>query len=349
MKRYLFDQPFELENGAVLPGLEIAYHAYGDFLPGKPVVWVCHALTASSDVHAWWPGLFGPDDLFNPHDYSVICAHVIGGCYGSTGPLSVDPRTGHPWYHSFPAITIRDMVAAHQRLAEYLGIGHIDVLIGGSLGGQQAVEWAVSEPSRFNRLVLIATNARHSAWGIAFNETQRMAIEADPTWAQDRPDAGLLGMKTARALALLSYRSYEAYQTSQQEESHELPRVFRAASYQRYQGEKLARRFNAFSYHVLSRAMDSHHVGRNRHGLRKALGRVKAQTLVVGITSDQLFPVEEQRELAEHIKGASLVTIESPFGHDGFLVETRQLSALLKLFAGPAIPSIYPTPTTNDN
>ncbi|HAD14406.1 MAG TPA: homoserine O-acetyltransferase [Saprospirales bacterium] len=348
MEKYLSDETFKLESGAVLPGLEIAYHRYGDFLPGKPVVWVCHALTASSDVYAWWPGLFGLDDLFNPAEYSVVCANVLGGCYGTTGPLSLDPRTGYPWYHSFPSITIRDMVEAHQKLADHLGIHHIDLLIGGSLGGQQALEWAIAAPSRISRLVLIATNARHSAWGIAFNETQRMAIEADPTWAQGSPDAGLHGMKTARAIALLSYRSYEAYQVSQVGNEHEWPREFRASGYQRYQGEKLARRFNAFSYHILSKAMDSHHVGRNRQSLCKALQAIKAQTLVVGITSDQLFPLEEQRALAEHIPDASLVTIESAYGHDGFLVETNQLAALIKPFTFSPL-STYRSTSNHDN
>jgi homoserine O-acetyltransferase len=332
MKKYSFENPFQLEIGAVLPGLEIAYHTYGDFRPGKPVVWVCHALTANSDVFEWWPGLFGEEELFNPNEYSVICANVLGGCYGTTGPLSLDPRNGLPWYHGFPEITIRDMAKAHRELADALGIDRIDLLVGGSLGGQQAIEWAIEEPERFRRLALIATNAQHSPWGIAFNESQRMAIASDPTWKTSTPRAGTEGLKAARAMALLSYRSYHAYHTAQSESDLLLPETFRAASYQHHQGEKLARRFNAYSYNLLSRAMDSHCVGRGKNGNKQALQRITAHTLVVGIASDLLFPVSEQEYLAAHIPDANLVIIDSLYGHDGFLIETAQLSALLKLF-----------------
>jgi homoserine O-acetyltransferase len=332
MKKYLSENPFQLENGAVLPGLEIAYHTYGDFRPGRPVVWVCHALTANSEVFEWWPGLFGEEELFNPNVYSVICANVLGGCYGTTGPLSLDPRNGQPWYHGFPEITIRDMVRAHRLLADALGIDRIDLLVGGSLGGQQAIEWAIEEPERFRRLALIATNAQHSPWGIAFNESQRMAIASDPTWKTSTPRAGTEGLKAARAMALLSYRSYHAYHTAQSESDLLLPETFRAASYQHHQGEKLARRFNAYSYNLLSRAMDSHCVGRGKNGNKQALQRITAHTLVVGIASDLLFPVSEQEYLAAHIPDANLVIIDSLYGHDGFLIETAQLSALLKLF-----------------
>jgi homoserine O-acetyltransferase len=349
MKKYLSENPFQLENGAVLPGLEIAYHTYGDFRPGKPVVWVCHALTANSDAFEWWSGLFGEKDLFNPNEYSVICANVLGGCYGTTGPLSIDPRNGLPWYHGFPDITIRDMVKAHRILADALGIDCIDVLIGGSLGGQQALEWAVTEPERIRELIVIATNARHSPWGIAFNESQRMAIAADHTWRQSRPDAGMNGLRAARAIALLSYRSYEAYQRSQSDESWEPNVTPRAASYQRYQGEKLARRFNAYTYWALSRAMDSHDIGRGRGSVRKALSRITARSLIIGIRSDQLFPLVEQQHLARHIPAASFASLDSAFGHDGFLIETRAISQLIRRFREAPVTqtTIYPVPYEN--
>jgi homoserine O-acetyltransferase len=224
------------------------------------------------------------------------------------------------------------MVKAHRLLADALGIDRIDLLVGGSLGGQQAIEWAIEEPERFRRLALIATNAQHSPWGIAFNESQRMAIASDPTWKTSTPRAGTEGLKAARAMALLSYRSYHAYHTAQSESDLLLPETFRAASYQHHQGEKLARRFNAYSYNLLSRAMDSHCVGRGKNGNKQALQRITAHTLVVGIASDLLFPVSEQEYLAAHIPDANLVIIDSLYGHDGFLIETAQLSALLKLF-----------------
>lgn len=316
-----------LELGGRLSRLEIAYHTYGR--REAPVVWVCHALTANSDVCDWWAGLFGPGALFDPDRYFIVCANNLGSCYGTTGPLSQKPETGEAWFHDFPRITIRDMVAAHDLLRRHLGIARIACLIGGSQGGQQAMEWAILKPELFERLVLIATNAAHSPWGIAFNESQRMAIACDPTWRLRHRDAGLEGMKTARSIALLSYRHYAAYSSTQRTIGNELPEVFPAASYQRYQGEKLARRFNAFSYWTLSEAMDTHHVGRGRQSVEAALAVIRADTLVVSISSDLLFPPEEQRLLARYILSARHAVIDSRYGHDGFLVETGALSALI--------------------
>ena len=332
MKKYSHKNSFGLESGAVLPGLEIAYHVYGNFRPGVRVVWVCHALTASSDVFEWWPGLFGENDLFNPEEYVIICANVLGGCYGTTGPLSNHPDTGSPWFHAFPQITIRDMVNVHRILADHLHISHIDVLIGGSLGGQQAIECSIAEPDRIKHLILIATNAVHSPWGIAFNQSQRMAIEADSTWRQNSPYAGLAGLKAARAIALLSYRNYTAYSNAQHDPTPSRTLPLRASSYQIHQGNKLARRFNAYSYVLLSHAMDSHKVSLNLDTLQSALNRITARTLVIGISSDILFPVKEQQAIAEGIPHGQLELIESAFGHDGFLIETQLLTSLISAF-----------------
>jgi homoserine O-acetyltransferase len=318
-----------LENGGQLARPNITYHSYGS--PDKPVVWVCHALTANADVFDWWAGLFGPQEVFNPSDYYIVCANVLASCYGSCGPLSENPDTGSPYFHSFPIVTIRDMVAAHEALRQHLGIEKIHLLLGGSLGGQQAMEWAIQQPERVENLALIATNARHSAWGIAFNESQRMAIEADITWRRRHPKAGDAGMRAARATALLSYRHYDTYAAFQTDPEPQL-QDFKAASYQQYQGEKLSRRFNAFSYYRLSQAMDAHHVGRGRGSVEAALGSIKARTLVVGISSDVLFPTSEQRFLAAHIPGARYAEISSEYGHDGFLVEVEHLSRLLPDF-----------------
>jgi len=326
-----------LENGDYLTEPTIAYHTYGD--PTKPVVWVCHALTANSDVFDWWAGLFGPTDDFNPQDYFIVCANVLASCYGTSGPLTKNPVTGQPYFHAYPQISIRDMVVAHEALRRHLGISSIHLLLGGSLGGQQALEWAIQQPAVIEQLVLIATNARHSAWGIAFNEAQRMAIEADASWAESQPQAGEAGMRAARATALLSYRNYGTYGQFQTD-SEALLQHFRASTYQRYQGEKLARRFNAFSYYRLSQAMDTHHVGRNRASVEAALATVEARTLVVGISSDLLFPPAEQQFLARHITGAEYREIDSDYGHDGFLIETRQLSDILATFLeGATAPS----------
>ncbi len=302
------------------------------------IIWVCHALTANADVMSWWPGLFGENELFNPKEYFIICANVLGSCYGTTGPVSTNPGTGKPYYDSFPLITIRDMVRAHQALATHLRIERIQLLIGGSLGGQQALEWSSSEPLRCRRLVVLATNAIHSPWGVAFNESQRMAIEADQTWLSPKDEAGIDGMRAARSIALLSYRTYEAYAKTQslKGDTDDPWTGQPAGSYQRYQGEKLANRFNAWSYWYLSKAMDSHNLGRNRGEPDEVLKKIRARTLVVGIDCDLLFPPEEQRLLAKGIPDAELKIISSDFGHDGFLVEVNKLAEIIGLFMSNA-------------
>ena len=261
---------------------------------GDNVVWVCHALTANSDFSDWWSGLI--EQQFDPDQYFIICVNMLGGCYGSTGPLSINPQTQEPYYHDFPQLTNRDIVKAFDLLRGELGINKIHTAIGGSMGGQQALEWSLVEPDLISNLVLVATNAQHSPWGIAFNQSQRMAIELDPTWNERHAQAGMNGMKAARATALLSYRSYQTYQETQQEDNDEKVDNFKASSYQIYQGEKLFRRFNAFTYWYLSKAMDAHHVGRNRKGVSKALAQVKAQTTVIGITIRSIVSLDRTND-----------------------------------------------------
>ena len=325
--------PLQLESGETLAGAHVAYQTWGQLNARRDnAVWVCHALTANADVLDWWPGLFGAGCFFDPADWFIVCANVQGSCYGSTSPLAADPATGQPRYGAFPLLTIRDLVAAHEALRLELGLAKIHTLIGGSLGGQQALEWAVQQPAVFEHLVAIATCARHSAWGIAFNEAQRMAIEADASYRENRPGGGAAGLAAARAVALLSYRSYEAYNQTQTDPDDNCLRDYRASSYQRYQGHKLVARFDAYSYVVLTRAMDSHHLGRNRGGVPAALAAIRARTLVLGITSDVLFPLEQQQELAQGIVGAQYAELESSFGHDGFLLETVKIAQALERF-----------------
>jgi homoserine O-acetyltransferase len=342
MKLFSYKQKFVLESGKSLPEIQIAYHSYGKLNEAKDnVVWVAHALTANSDVIDWWKGLIGYSNLFNPEEHFIVCANVIGSHYGSTGPLSINPDTGNPYYHHFPEITIRDIVNAHILLRKHLGIEKIKFLIGGSLGGQQALEWAIAENDLIENLIVVATNAQHSPWGIAFNEAQRLAIKADRTWFNNAPDAGLKGLKAARAIALLSYRNTKTYNTTQKEESNNLPEIFKAVSYQNYQGEKLVKRFNAFSYWQLSKAMDTHNVGRNREGVVQALQKIRAKTLVIGISSDILFPTSEQKFLAENIPNANYAEIDSLYGHDGFLIETEKITnTILKHFSNNIINKI---------
>jgi homoserine O-acetyltransferase len=223
-------------------------------------------------------------------------------------------------------------VQAFDCLRQELQIAQVHTLIGGSLGGQQVLEWAIQQPNVFQHIIPIATNAVHSPWGVAFNEAQRMAIEADGTWKQNDQRAGMDGLKAARAIGMLSYRYYQTYGETQAEKTDQTLDEFRASTYQRYQGQKLANRFNAFSYWGLSKMMDSHHVGRSRKGIAAALKRIKAKTLVVGIDTDILFPVGEQKLLAETIPHARLVIMNSLYGHDGFLVEFEQLSSHIRDF-----------------
>ncbi|MBB6498940.1 homoserine O-acetyltransferase family protein [Pedobacter cryoconitis] len=330
---YNYPKQFKLENGKKLRGLQISYQTFGKLNTAKDnVIWACHALTANADVLDWWKGLFGEKNLFNPEEHFIICATVIGSHYGSTNPLSSNPVTETPYYLSFPEFTIRDLVHGHQLLAEHLGIKKIKVLIGGSLGGQQASEWAISAGSNIENLILVATNAFHSPWGIAFNESQRLAITADRSFYAQKPDGGVKGLKVARSIALLSYRTYEAYSTTQLESVNEKTGDFRASSYQNYQGEKLCKRYNAYSYWYLTKAMDSHNVGRGRKSVIDALNTIKSNTLVIGIENDFLFPISEQEFLGKHIPGAEFHSIKSAYGHDGFLIETDILTNIIGNF-----------------
>jgi homoserine O-acetyltransferase len=224
------------------------------------------------------------------------------------------------------------MIRSYQPLRDFLGIRKIKIGIGGSMGGQQLLEWAIEEPKLFENIFPIATNARHSAWGIAFNASQRMSIEADCTWKEKNENAGIQGMKAARSIALISYRHYETYHTSQSEHQIDKLEDYKSESYQKYQGEKLARRFNAFSYYFLSKSMDANNVGRGRGSIEKALRMITAKTLVIGIYSDILFPLSEQQCIAENVAGAQFAAVHSLYGHDGFLLEYEQIQQLIEKF-----------------
>lgn len=327
----IYDHPhsFRLESGVQLPQLRIAYNTYGTLNEnGDNVVWVCHALTANSDVAGWWPHSVERGRFLDPEKWFVVCANFIGSPYGTTAPLHVNPLTCKPYYGDFPRYTIRDMVNAHRILADHLGIDRIHTLIGCSVGGFQAIEWAVMEPERFDRLSLMATDAVATPWTIAIDETQRMCIEADRTFGEPRNDAGAAGLAAARAIGLLSYRGPSGYNLTQRD-VEEYPAPRRAVTYQRYQGDKLVKRFDAYSYHAILDAFDSHDVGRGRGGLEAAVAEIRAKTLVIGLTTDIVFPPDDMRALAAKIPGSVYAEIQSPFGHDGFLVEHEQLNALM--------------------
>jgi|LSQX01.3.fsa_nt_gb homoserine O-acetyltransferase len=333
MKIHRYTIPFRTEAGSSLPGLEIAYHTYGRLNDkADNVIWVCHALTANSDIEAWWPGMVGKKLLFDTEKYFIVCANVLGSCYGTTGPSSVNPETGKPWLRDFPLITVRDIVNVHEILRLHLGIRSIHTVIGASIGGFQALEYSVMQPGLIKRLVILASGARQSPWALAFSESMRLAMEADDSFTSNDPDGGKKGLKAARSIALLSYRTAEAYNTTQQEEDDEKLISFRAASYQAYQGEKLVRRFSPYSYWTLTCLSDTHNIGRGRGGIPEALKSIKAEILCVGIGSDLLFPVADQKFIAENAGNAKYVEIDSFYGHDGFLIETEKVTEIVRSF-----------------
>lgn len=329
---FTIDRPFALEAGGQLPSVTLAYHTYGTLnAAGDNVIWVCHALTASSDVADWWPGTVVEGGLLDPAKYFIVCANKLGSPYGSTSPITINPATGEPWYLDFPEITVRDMVRAYRELRAALGITRIKMIIGGSTGGCQAMEWAISEPDLFENVSLTVTLPKITPWIVADSEAQRMAIEADPTFFERRIDGGGTGLAAARAMSMLIYRNSVAFNRTQHDPDSEKLGGYRAASYQRYQGEKLRKRFNAHCYYRLLQSLDSHDVGRGRGGVAAALKQITARTIVMAVDTDIMFTPEEVREMAARI-GADYHTIHSDYGHDGFLIETPEITRILRKY-----------------
>ncbi|MCW3084808.1 MAG: homoserine O-acetyltransferase [Bacteroidetes bacterium] len=320
---FTYRQPVQLENGQTLTSVDVVYHTYGKLNADKSnVVWFCHALTANADVSDWWDSLVGEGKTYDPANHFIICANIIGSCYGSSGPLSINAQTQKTYYSSFPKITIRDMVQVHIILRKHLGIEKINTIIGGSMGGYQVIEWAITEPAIFENMVLVATSPQESAWGIAIHTAQRLAIETDPTWRDLDKNAGAIGLKAARAIGMLTYRNYGQFVKTQSDPDHKLD-DYKASSYINYQGEKLVKRFNAYSYWILTKAMDSHNIARNRGSIENVLKNITIKTTIIGISSDMLCPVAEQKFMAQHIPNSRFIEINSPFGHDGFLIEGK--------------------------
>lgn len=370
MERYFYkcETPIDLEAGGVLEDLEICYYSSHPFAQGRKVIWVTHALTANADPSEWWDTLVGPGLFFDTDRYFVICANMLGSCYGTRAvwkpfssrsaretsgePLSVGPTD--PLSDAFPIITFRDMVIAHEALRKHLGIEKIDLIVGGSSGGFQALEWVIMNPDLIERACFLAMNARVSPCCTAWEESQRMVLRADSSFvghcrevAERRNDGipiggnaalddgavpyGTAGLAAARSIGLISYRSYSGYELTQFEKDADVLMARRAVTYQQYQGEKLVRRFDPFSYYLIANTVDTHNVGRGRGGVEKALSGIKARVLCIGIDSDGLFPPEENRFLADCCTGteSEYVTISSSFGHDGFLLEHAQISAAI--------------------
>ena len=319
-KIYRHKGEFTLESGQKINDLELVYHTYGDLNEKKNnVVWAFHALSANADVMDWWPGLFGDDDYFNPREYFIICVNVLGSPYGST----------RPYDENFPLYTVRDVVKAHLLLADELDISHIHVAIGGSFGGSQALEFAYTFEGMIDNLILIASSAKESAWGIAIHESQRMAMKADPTFGD--PEGGSDGIRAARAIGMLTYRSVRSFETQQTNYDDRVD-DFDVSSYIQYQGLKFDKRFDSLSYYYLSKCMDTHNIGRDRGGVGQALSKIGNKTLVIGIDSDMLLPTQLQKFIASCMPNGYYREITSDFGHDGFLIETEQLSQTISKF-----------------
>ncbi len=320
MKKYIFDKGFELESKQQIENLEIAYHTYGEMNAEKDnVIWVFHAISGSSDMMSWWDGLFGNDRLYDPKEYFIICANTIGSPFGSTRPDDLH----------FPKFTVRDIVKAFCQLAKELGISKIHTAIGGSFGGYQALEFAYSFTGKIRHLILLASSARESAWGIAIHESQRIALQSDTTFGEK--DGGTVGMKAARSIAMLTYRTNEVFVDNQTDPDHKID-DFKASSYIHYQGDKFAKSFNALSYFYLTKCIDSHHIGRGRGGEVKALQKIQIPTLVIGFYSDVLVPVRFQKFLAEHIPNSVFQEFQSEYGHDGFLKEADKIGDAIQKF-----------------
>lgn len=325
-----------LENSELLPDVTIAYQSWGQLNVAKDnAILINHALTGWSDVPGWWPSMVGPGLPFDTEKYFVICPNVIGGCQGSTGPSSL-AQDGKRWGSRFPAITIRDMVAAEVAFSDALGIKKYKLAVGPSLGGMRALEWAVQFPERVGAICTIGSSAVATGDQIATASIQIRAIKSDPHFndgdfydQEIGPDEGL---GIARRIAHLTYRT-EAEMDIRFGRSLQGDETGRYAveSYLDHQADKLAKRFDANTYIALTEAMNSHDIGRDRGGVGTALAGIKVPIVAVAIDTDRLFPVRLPAEIAELAPAAQpLVIISSPFGHDGFLVEVESVGIVIR-------------------
>ncbi len=352
-------RPFVLEGGGILSDASVAYETWGELNEARDnAVLVCHALTG--DAHAsggvcaahpdggWWDGLIGARRAIDTNRWFVICVNALGGCQGSTGPSSTNPDTGEPYGMRFPTVTIRDIVRSQASLATALGIDVWHAVVGGSMGGMQVLEWGLMYPERVKAIAPIATAVAATPWQIGWSATGRLAITLDPQWrggdyydapAGEGPHAGLA---VARSVAQITYRSDEVYQNRFGRNLVDPSKAFghwdrfQVESYLDHHGEKLARRFDANSYLILNRAMDLHDVARGRGSIKRAFSTLRADVLSISISSDTLYHPRLQNDLADLARDAGVETeyqiVESPHGHDGFLLEAEAVGAALSKF-----------------
>jgi homoserine O-acetyltransferase/O-succinyltransferase len=323
-------EPLQLELGGQLQMIRVAYSTYGQLNQSKDnAVVVCHALTGSSSVASWWSEALGAGKMLDTDTDFIICANVLGGCYGSTGATSLDPSTNRTYGSQFPDITIADMVKVQAALLEHLGVQHIKAVIGGSMGGMQALEWIRAYPERISAGVIIGAPPRHSAWGITFNHLARMAIQNDPDFKAGKYTAQPQGLALARAITTLFFRSPESFGLTQGRRPSPTDATrFAMETYLEHQGERLLERFDANSYICITKAMD-------RFDLSPVqLEQISVPILCIGISSDLLYLPAEAREIAETVQNGQYWELNSPHGHDAFLLETQRLTVRVKQFLG---------------
>ncbi|MBD2580071.1 homoserine O-acetyltransferase [Oscillatoria sp. FACHB-1406] len=324
---YRLPEPYLLESGFDLPQVDVAYCTWGTLNADRSnAVLVCHALTGWAQADAWWGHLFGPGKALDPTRDFIVCSNVLGSCYGTTGPTSLNPATGRAYAADFPEITIRDMVRLQARLLDALGIDRLQLAIGGSLGGMQVLEWAMMFPERVGAIAAIAVSGRHSAWCIGLSETQRQAIYLDPLWQDgyyDPESPPAAGLAAARAIAMLTYRSWANFEErfGRQHANNNPNAPFTVTEYLQHHGRKIVDRFDANTYVTLTKAMDTYDLSRDRGDYPAVLEKIAQPTLIVGIESDVLYPPIEQQQLVEAIPNAKLAWLPSPHGHDGFLLD----------------------------
>jgi homoserine O-acetyltransferase/O-succinyltransferase len=332
---------FALESGVVLSNAQIRYRTFGlTEDENAPVLVICHALTGSASVDTWWGSLLGPGRPFDTDRYRIVCCNILGSCYGSTSPNSINEATGERYGIDFPAVTVQDTVRIQLHLLrEHLQIPQIHCVIGGSFGGMQAMEYAVQttlDHSDYVQSVIpIACNAQHSAWQIAVSEIQRQAIYRDPAWTTGDPFQATTGLQLARQIAMISYRTPQGYATKfgratvDSEEG-----TWQVQRYLDYQGIKFIQRsFDPITYVKLTQQMDTHDISRHRSDdVTDVLRQLRLPALILGLDSDILYPLYEQRLMAQYMPHAKLQVVTSPDGHDGFLLEQEQVGMHIRQF-----------------
>lgn len=327
--QHVLPAPVTVESGAVLPRVAVAYQTWGQLAPTRDnAVLVCHALTGSADVTDWWGALIGPSGALDPSRDFIICSNVLGSCYGTTGPGSPDWDGVFGARPEAPAVTVRDVVHVQRQLLDALGVRRLRLVIGGSMGGMQALEWALLYPALVEAIAVLAAPAVHAPWAVALNETQRSAIFADADWPHG--DAAR-GLATARMMGMISYRSARAFDArfAAGRSDASQPDVTR---WLHRHGERLVGRFDARAYVALTHVLDSHDVGRGRGGVVAALATLQQPALVIGIDSDVLYLPDELQAVASALPNGDMVWLESPHGHDAFLIEQDVVLRAVRAF-----------------